>query len=952
MGNAQGIVSILDERLEVLPSREGLEVGELPRAATIEAQSGKFSDSEDSFLFLYSKLDPSTTNFKVTATLRASGIGDGGDYQSGYGIVIADTDASDDIWCRHRNYAMAGCFGRSRTLGVQVVAGYTSPQAKDFDVMRTLDQSRTFDLVGSQPLAGEAITLTFAKDDEGLVATCGGESLRVPGCDFLTRQDESSVCVGFAAARNVRLEVEDWTFETSPGSMSHMPEDGLRSTIPDYPFPKGLIEDATSQDEGLRRNVVLRVSPDGSDGGDGSPERPLSLRAALRIAGRGTTILLARGTYVPDGPLVVPRGHDGTPFERIRLVAEHPREAVIEGSNLAPGEPLLVLAGDNWEVSGLVLTKSPLSGLTICGSGNHIRDCEAYGNADTGILIIAPVGVDPDLWPRDNFVRDCDSHDNCDPMRNNADGFGAKLRIGPGNTFYRCIAHHNVDDGFDLYSKSLFGPIGAVELDSCVAYENGTVSDADQLGRSSGFKLGGENQSVAHEVWNCLAFGNHRFGFSSNSNPACRLHYCTAQGNGEKRSCNFFFRTAREPEWVRECLYEPEENEGHVTVTRRADGSIDVHGQRTAERKDGNRLGADFRSKKILFLVSSLGGGGAERVGCRLATSLSERHRVWLVYLDRKTVTYPIGKKVTAICAAEPRWLKPLGGRLARFAKRAWKFVSKRVLLSYFSKLRGVDATVSMLITPNLLNARYGGRRKVMSERNDPAAKPVEYFERMRSSYAKADHVVFQTKKVAGLFEEETRGGHSIISNPVEVTCHASEQRTKRIVTVGRLNEQKNHPLLISAFAMFHESHPQHHLHIYGDEKNGGNREQLIGLAEELGISDFVHLEGFRTDIHEAIRDAEMFVLSSDFEGQSNALIEAMLMGIACISTACTGSDELIHDGVDGLLVPVGDAQALARAMCRLDGDPTLRASIERNAMQRAWEFSTENIVRKWERIL
>ena len=113
-----------------------------------------------------------------------------------------------------------------------------------------------------------------------------------------------------------------------------------------------------------------------------------------------------------------------------------------------------------------------------------------------------------------------------------------------------------------------------------------------------------------------------------------------------------------------------------------------------------------------------------------------------------------------------------------------------------------------------------------------------------------------------------------------------------------------------------------------------------------------MHLEGFRTDIHEAIRDAEMFVLSSDFEGQSNALIEAMLMGIACISTACTGSDELIHDGVDGLLVPVGDAQALARAMCRLDGDPTLRASIERNAMQRAWEFSTENIVRKWERIL
>lgn len=123
--------------------------------------------------------------------------------------------------------------------------------------------------------------------------------------------------------------------------------------------------------------------------------------------------------------------------------------------------------------------------------------------------------------------------------------------------------------------------------------------------------------------------------------------------------------------------------------------------------------------------------------------------------------------------------------------------------------------------------------------------------------------------------------------------------------------------------------------YIYGE---GELEEDLSALAGELGLADRVHFEGFREDVYEEMRDAEQFVMSSDFEGLSNALMEAMQMGLACISTDCTGSDELIEDGRDGLIVPVGDAEAMARAMCQLAEDPDLRRQIGRAAASTAMQ--------------
>ncbi len=236
-----------------------------------------------------------------------------------------------------------------------------------------------------------------------------------------------------------------------------------------------------------------------------------------------------------------------------------------------------------------------------------------------------------------------------------------------------------------------------------------------------------------------------------------------------------------------------------------------------------------------------------------------------------------------------------------------------------------------------------------MSERDDPTKVGIVY--RISSSFAHflADYAVFQSKRVRNIYCDKVQKKSIVIFNPTEVSCKANAVCAKKIATSGRLTEQKNQKLLIRAFAMFHKLHREHHLYIYG---RGELLDELLKMAEQYNIQDFVHFEGFKEDIHAAIADAEQFVLSSDHEGLSNALMEAMMMGHACISTNCAGSDELIENEENGLLVPVGDAKALCEAMCRLSDDPDLRAKLGRAAAHTAGNWSTERIVRLWEKLL
>ena len=211
--------------------------------------------------------------------------------------------------------------------------------------------------------------------------------------------------------------------------------------------------------------------------------------------------------------------------------------------------------------------------------------------------------------------------------------------------------------------------------------------------------------------------------------------------------------------------------------------------------------------------------------------------------------------------------------------------------------------------------------------------------------FVRSDFVVFQSEKIRNLYGKRIREKSCILKNPLLRPEPALEHREKKIVTLGRLTAQKNHSLLIRSFEPFHKRFPEYSLFIFGDGELEGETKQLIG---HLNLSDAVFLEKNDPDVLQRIRDAEMFVLSSNFEGLSNALLECMSMGIACISTRCEGSVDVIRTGENGILTPIGDTQALYEAMCRLADDPALRESIAKASKETGKAFQTDVVVQQW----
>ncbi len=168
----------------------------------------------------------------------------------------------------------------------------------------------------------------------------------------------------------------------------------------------------------------------------------------------------------------------------------------------------------------------------------------------------------------------------------------------------------------------------------------------------------------------------------------------------------------------------------------------------------------------------------------------------------------------------------------------------------------------------------------------------------------------------------------------------------KKIVAAGRLEQQKNHAMLISAFKKIHDCYPDYSLYIYGE---GRLRGSLIKQIQLLGLEEAVFLPGSVKDIHKKIADAEIFVLSSNYEGLSNALLEAMMMGLPCISTDCAGSNEIIQNNINGLLIPIGDTDKLAECMKRLINDREFSAQISKESQITSRQFDSETVIIKWE---
>ncbi len=352
---------------------------------------------------------------------------------------------------------------------------------------------------------------------------------------------------------------------------------------------------------------------------------------------------------------------------------------------------------------------------------------------------------------------------------------------------------------------------------------------------------------------------------------------------------------------------------------------------------------------KITFFIGGLSGGGAERVTCNLASYLANRgHEIKVLTMSDDKPSYAIANKVQRI---------PL---LVTSERKNIIYNSVLRLYRFIKHLRKskVDAYVVMLpvTTIMLLRLRFLTKAKVIAaERVDPAQYPVKKQKQLKALARKADGWVFQTEEERNWYDESTGNASvKIIPNAINldfIRPAYTGVRRKVIVSAGRMSVQKNQELLVRAFATISNDFPDYLLVIYGE---GEKRTTLTSIANEFGIKDKLQLPGYSINIGEEIKDASLFVLSSDFEGMPNALMEAMALGLPCISTDCDGGGAkfLIDNEKNGLLVPKGDAGALAAAMIRMLSDREFAEQCGQEAHKICELLAPEKIYGEWERFV
>ena len=265
------------------------------------------------------------------------------------------------------------------------------------------------------------------------------------------------------------------------------------------------------------------------------------------------------------------------------------------------------------------------------------------------------------------------------------------------------------------------------------------------------------------------------------------------------------------------------------------------------------------------------------------------------------------------------------------------------------------DIVISFLITQNirLLFSSIGlNVKKIISVRNDPRTEFGNYGIKkaiINAIYNKADGIVFQTQDEQSYFSKTIQRKSCVIINPIDDSFYKIERNNlqKNIITIGRLAIQKNHTLLLNAFLRIKDDFPDYNLFIYGEGEERCALEQYI---TNLKIDDRVFMPGRINNVQEILSHATLFILSSDYEGLPNALMEAMAAGVPVISTDCAGGGPrtLLKEGVNGFLVKCGDVDSLANRIHYLLGHPEVMTSIGKNAAERAQDFRKEIICDNW----
>lgn len=345
---------------------------------------------------------------------------------------------------------------------------------------------------------------------------------------------------------------------------------------------------------------------------------------------------------------------------------------------------------------------------------------------------------------------------------------------------------------------------------------------------------------------------------------------------------------------------------------------------------------------KIFFTCASLQSGGAERVLSVLSPKLVEHYEeVQYILWYEAPVFYTIDRRVKLVSIEKESGSKSTSKRMKWFRKYI-KEQKPDLILSF-------SAPFNMLTLASLL---FTGNKVIACERVDPRSfrwgKLLEFFRNLL--YYTADGILTQTQLSKDYFKGNLYKKTDIIFNPITmgadiVGSAVYTPKQKIIVTAARLAKQKRQDLLIACFAKFKIRYPEYRLIIYGE---GSEKDRLLALAENLEVSGNISMIGNVMDLWERIKSANMFVMTSLFEGMSNSMIEAMCLGIPTISTKVSGATDLIKNDENGLLIEVDDEEALYDSMVKIADDDAFAKTLGINASKLYDYLNVESISAQW----
>ncbi len=348
---------------------------------------------------------------------------------------------------------------------------------------------------------------------------------------------------------------------------------------------------------------------------------------------------------------------------------------------------------------------------------------------------------------------------------------------------------------------------------------------------------------------------------------------------------------------------------------------------------------------RILFVNTNIGYGGASKMISCIANALCEVHQVRILTFRSDIVKQTFDERVSVVHdKLYTNKIKPL------------EIIGQIIRLRQYIKKNDIDLVIAFLHPANYMSviAARGTKAKVLlSERGDPVSrmrKGKTFVHTVEKIIRQADAYVFQSEGAMRAYPPKCRKKGRIIVNAVPDREYPrySPAKEKYILCAARIElVQKRQDVLVDAFEMFWPTHRDYRLLLAGD---GPDLERLKAKIDGLGTRDRIELLGARKDVYQLMAGSAFFVLSSDYEGLPNVLLEAMAVGTPCVSTDCSpgGARMIIDDGVDGFIVPCGDPRALSEKMCALADDDRMREEFSKRFSSKVTLFSQDKIDRKW----